>query len=196
MAKSAEWEMSPWNQEAVWSKLVGQDKENISETIAQANEIFAQRTGTRCLEIGAGVGRLLKYGRGFLEAWGVDSSVTMVALSTIHLRTWPNVRVVLNDGWRFPFPMNYFNFVYSFTCFQHIETLQMIEENIAEAWRVLIPGGKILIQTVCGKRDTGRHDGHVFESREEFAGLFRGFDEVNVEQRGEWLWLKAKKKLL
>jgi SAM-dependent methyltransferase len=199
MAKKEDWNIDPWNEQEMWLKVVGKPEEDFADTVNQFGEIFGNRNGVRCLEIGAGVGRLLKFAnKGFYECWGVDSSVSIVALSTRYLRVHTHARVVLSDGLTLPFPTNYFNFVYSFTCFQHMEELNTITSNLDEARRVLVPGGKILIQTVCGTRGNGRHDGYVFESREEFAEEFRkaDFKEVEVDQKGEWLWARAKKQLI
>lgn len=196
MAKKEDWNVDPWNDEEIWTKVVGHLQENHNETLDQYDQIFGRRHGVRCLEIGAGVGRLLKNSnKNFYEAWGVDSSPMMVALSTRYLQAASHARVILTDGNLLPFPPQYFDFVYSFTCFQHMEEIEMIRQNLQEAYRVLRPGCEILIQTVCGKRDTGRHDGYVFESAAEFAAEFgaANFQQAASDQKGEWIWVRAKK---
>jgi ubiquinone/menaquinone biosynthesis C-methylase UbiE len=196
MAKKEHWNVDPWNDEEIWSKIVGHPQEDCSETLTQYDLIFGRRHGVRCLEIGAGVGRLLRNSnKNFYEAWGVDSSPMMVALSTRYLQAASHARIVLNDGYLLPFPTEYFDFVYSFTCFQHMEDILTIQQNLQEAYRVLRPGSEILVQTVCGKRDTGRHDGYVFESGAEFAVEFHraNFQQMVSDQKGEWIWMRAKK---
>jgi ubiquinone/menaquinone biosynthesis C-methylase UbiE len=195
MARKEHWEVDPWNFDEVWTKLVGQARPNPVETYDQAREILGGLTGDRCLEIGSGPGRLMGLINGsFYEVWGVDSSATLVAMSTRFLQGMDTLRV-FNDGWALPFRNDYFEFVYSFTCFQHMESLEQIRANLKEAYRVLAPGGRICIQTVCGQRGTGRHDGYVFESVPEFCLEFTrlNFNDIVVEQKGEWLWARAKK---
>lgn len=197
MASKEHWIVDPANEIELWNKIVGKDREDPLETAKQAHEIIGRRTGVRCLEIGAGVGRLLKEAnKSFYEALGVDSSVSMVALSTRYLQDRPHCRVILGDGFSLPFPRTYFDFIYSFTCFQHMPDLDTVSGNIQEAYRVLLPGGTMVLQTVYGPRDTGAHDGYVFPSIDEFgAELVRygRFVEPLVELRGPWLWATVKK---
>jgi ubiquinone/menaquinone biosynthesis C-methylase UbiE len=196
MAKKEHWNVDPWNDDEIWTKLIGRKNHMPEESDAQAREILSGCCGERCLEIGAGIGRLMRrMNNNFYDVWGVDSSAIMVALSTRWLQNCESVRVVFNDGWSLPFPTNYFEFVYSFTCFQHMEDLEQIRGNLREAYRVLRPGGHICIQTVCGQRNVGRHDGYVFESVPEFCEEFvlLHFIVISVEQKGEWLWARATK---
>lgn len=193
MAKKEHWEVDPWNQREMWLKVIGHDQEFPEETRETAHRIF-DTTGARCLEIGAGVGRLLmqaqKY---FFQPVGVDSSASLVAMSTIYLQDYPNCRVILNDGLTFPFDEKAFSFVYSFTCFQHMEEIETIRQNLREAYRVLRHKGLCKIQTVCGDRASGLYDGYVFASAEEFRKEFLdvGFEEVEAKVEGPWIWVKA-----
>ena len=124
MAKKEQWEIDPWNDTEVMKRVVGKVLPNSGETEEQGRVIFYGNAGVRCLEVGAGYGRLLPQARKyFTECFGVDSSISLTARSTQFLQNDFNCRVVLSDGLTIPFESNYFHFVYSFTCFQHMEKL-------------------------------------------------------------------------
>jgi ubiquinone/menaquinone biosynthesis C-methylase UbiE len=133
----------------------------------------------------------------FSQAFGVDSSCTMVALSTIYLRHEICCRVMLCDGKSIPYPDGIFDFVYSFTCFQHIEDLKTIAKYFYEAYRVLHPSGRFRLQTVLGKRDVGLHDGYVFETPAELSNhlLAAGFRMTahTIDEEKSWIWITATK---
>ena len=122
-------------------------------------------------------------------AEGVDSSKNLVTMS--------DGSVVLTDGESLPYADDTFNFVYAFTVFQHMVDLSTIQNNLREAYRVLVPGGICRIQTVC--EDTSMyHDGHVFGSIPEFTDEFFDagflFVEGSVDEEiGNWIWVTAQK---
>lgn len=138
---------------------------------------------------------LERCGYKFFHAMGTDWSRSMVDKSVEFLKYKEWVRVILNDGFQLPFGAKSFDFVYSVTCFQHMETLGMIKSNICEAYRVLKPGGLCRIQTVQGNRDTGEHDGYVFNSPEEFRTVFEfvGFEYMKHEVVNNWIWMTVRK---
>jgi ubiquinone/menaquinone biosynthesis C-methylase UbiE len=156
--------------------------------------------GQRCLEIGAGYGRLLSHMiPHFGLVVGVDSSEKLVAQSSAYLLSnEPNCRVVLTDGEFLPFPDNSFNFVYSFTVFQHMTTLATIRNNIREAHRVLAPNGVCRVQTVCGDPNPDVYDGRVFPSISEFAEEFLSAGFISADGSTDdvvknWIWVTARK---
>lgn len=191
------WEVDPFDDSQIWRMVVGKDDEDTLQSQHQAIKIFeGMGHGLRCLEVGAGVGRLLKHAREhFYYGFGVDASIALVAASTRYLQWHPTVTVILTDGVKLPFEDGYFDFVYSFTCFQHMPTLRTIRDNLKEIFRVLEPGGSCRIQTVRGENGTGRHDGYVFRTVQDFTLEFAsvGFNEVHCTLEGEWLWATAKK---
>lgn len=197
MATKEHWEVDPWNDEELMQRVVGGTSINIEEDEANEKMIFHEAYGLRCLEIGAGYGRWLKKAnKTFFQCFGVDSSLSMVGRSTHFLRFEPHCRVVLNNGILFPFSQGYFDFVYSFTCFQHMPDLEIIRSNLLESFRVLGRGKKCRIQTVCGNRnEPGRYDGYVFENAVEFAQEFDrvGFRNVQAMTFGEWIWAEGEK---
>jgi ubiquinone/menaquinone biosynthesis C-methylase UbiE len=196
MATKEHWEIDPWDQRELWLRVVGKEQEDPEETATQACSLFAHHRGRRCLEIGAGVGRLLKPASfWFKECLGVDSSAPIVAAATRNLLPFPRCRVILNDGLKLPFPDKWFDFVYSFTCFQHMPDLDTVRQNIKEAFRVLRRGGVCKVQTVEGTPDTSYFDGWVFPSPEAFWEEFQavGFVKVEAEKKDLWIWITVRK---
>ena len=197
MAKKEQWEMNPWDDAAVMERVIGKNFLDIAETKEQSDLLFSGARGACCLEIGAGYGRLMPEARKYNQ-WctGVESSVSLTALSTRFLRNDLNSRVVLTDGLTFPFQGNIFDFVYSLTCFQHMEEIETIRQNLREMYRVLRFGSKFCVQTVYGDRDEpGRYDGYVFKSAEEFSDelVNVGFRSVTGFLHGEWIWARGMK---
>ena len=199
MAKKEHWEVDPFNWDEVLKRTIGKPVEDTVESKRQARKILEDiPSGLRCLEIGAGYGRLLtRMLTVFSQAFGTDSSCTMVALSTIYLRHEICCRIMLSDGKSIPYSEGIFNFVYSFTCFQHIEDLKTIQMNLREAHRVLCPSGRFRLQTVIGKRDVGLHDGYVFETPAELSNelMKAGFrmTEHTIDEEKSWIWITATK---
>jgi ubiquinone/menaquinone biosynthesis C-methylase UbiE len=196
MATKEHWQIDPWDQREMWLRLVGHETEDEHESRVQAEQIFGDRVGIRCLEIGAGVGRLLRQAKHYFRVClGVDSSIPVVAASTRYLQPYQDCRVILTDGLHLPFMDDYFDFVYSFTCFQHIPELETIRENLKEAFRVLRSGGTIKVQTVQGLPESGLYDGFVFPSPEVFWKEFEaaGFIWSDMFEKDGWIWVNARK---
>ena len=199
MAKKEHWECDPFDWKQVLERVIGKNIEDAFESKGQARQILVGiPAGLRCLEIGCGYGRLLPRMLSiFSQAFGIDWSCTMVALSTVYLRHEIFCRVMLSDGELIPYPENTFSFVYSFTCFQHMESLDTIKLNISEAYRVLSHGGLFRLQTVIGKRDVGLHDGYVFETPAELSNLLlnAGFRMTShtIDEEKSWIWITATK---
>ncbi len=101
-----------------------------------------------CLEIGCGLGRLLKpIAQRCRRAIGIDVSEKMVAFAAENLRGVRNVEVHLNDGRRFPVVEDEsVDWVYSHLAFQHMTLYEIVDSNLAECARVLKPGGYLRIQ--------------------------------------------------
>ncbi len=206
MAFTDTWEIK--DDTEIWPLMVGGEAENITETQQQVSVILdGIPNGKSVLEIGAGVGRLLKevlLREHFDTASGVDSSMSMVIASHKYLqgRAQERMMVHLGDGINLPFPDNYLDFVYSFTTFQHMVSLAIIYLNLQEIRRILVPGGLCRIQTINSNGDNPRdlktYDGRVFRSVDEFADQFR---DVGLEVMGtaeglthpKHIWVTARK---
>lgn len=197
MASREHWEMDITNWTEVLTRVIGKPEDDPNERLYQAKRILGDESGgVACLEIGAGYGRLLPLMKvKFDFAMGVDSSLALTALSTHFLRNELMCRVVLMDGKTIPSRDNNFDFVYSFTCFQHIPDLPTIRRLLQEALRVLKPGGKCRIQNVVGDPPT---DGFQFKDAAEFMDEFVGFKKVHAQiadtdSAKRWVWVTGEK---
>jgi len=136
------------------------EKQGDEEFLATANEIVARfeselgrlppapKEGRRALEIGCGPGRLMiPMSKNFGEIHGVDISDEMAALARQKLARIAHAHVHVNSGADLRmFDDGYFDFVYSFTVFQHIPSKEVVLNYIREAQRVLKPGGILVCQ--------------------------------------------------
>ncbi|MEP6993553.1 MAG: methyltransferase domain-containing protein [Acidobacteriota bacterium] len=103
--------------------------------------------GVQALEIGCGVGRLLRpLATRVAMAWGVDISEEMVAQAKRALEGVPHVVVSLTDGTLADFSDATLDLVYSFIVFQHISAKRSVSAYIREAARVLKAGGVFRFQ--------------------------------------------------
>ncbi len=96
---------------------------------------------SRVLEIGCGIGRILKYIQA-TERWGLDISPTMLAHAQKYLQDQEGIHLVNTNGFDFAgVPDEYFDLVYSFIVLQHINKRAGFN-YLCEANRVLKPGGQ------------------------------------------------------
>jgi SAM-dependent methyltransferase len=137
------------------------------------------------VEIGAGVGRLVKHmRRRFENVIGVDISPGMVRLAKPYLMGTVNAEVRLCDGQSIPVDSDSADLVYSVICFQHIPWRETIQQYLKESLRVLRPGGLVRVQTHLGT-GTGHFNawvGHFYPTAEMFAQEFKdaGFNVVET----------------
>jgi SAM-dependent methyltransferase len=101
-----------------------------------------------CLEIGCGLGRLMKPIAGRCrKVIGVDVSSEMIAYGRDYLEGVPNVELQVNDGCSLPMvPDGSVDLVYSILAFQHMTLVEVVESYLAEIARVLKPQGFCRIQ--------------------------------------------------
>jgi SAM-dependent methyltransferase len=114
------------------------------------NRICADRSRKemRVLEIGCGAGRMTKaLCTVFGQVDAVDISSEMIAHARAALKECPNVRFHLNNGVDLSmFSADQFDFAVSVIVFQHIPRRVIVENYIAETWRVLRPGSLFRFQ--------------------------------------------------
>jgi ubiquinone/menaquinone biosynthesis C-methylase UbiE len=180
----AYWDVGSIDDKEMWLRIIGLEDESPSETDYHAAIIFdGIPHGKLCLEIGAGVGRLLKKATECFDmAVGVDYSESLVTKSERYLCGY-SAKIIRGDGSSLPLPDGIADFVYSYAVFHHMPTIEMVRANLREAFRVLRPGGLCRIQTVKGDRANGGYDGWVYPSVESFWEEFAaiGFEKINTE---------------
>lgn len=103
--------------------------------------------GWQVLEIGCGVGRLLKpLSLRVARAVGVDLSEEMLARAREHCADRPNVELHPTDGSLAFLADGRFDLVFSHIVFQHVPRKAFIQAYLREAARVLKPGGILRVQ--------------------------------------------------
>ena len=108
-------------------------------------EAVGKRPFEALLDLGTGTGRLLElFAPLYNRAVGIDASAAMLAVARANLDRAgiANAQVRLGDIQNLPFPRNAFDVV---TVHQVLHFLDDPERAIAEAARVLRPGGRLLI---------------------------------------------------
>jgi SAM-dependent methyltransferase len=159
---------------------------------------------TKALEIGCGIGRLLKpMTQHFHEVLGVDISENMLAYSKKYLEGVECVetRLVKEDN-ELGLTPDSLDFVYSIIVFQHIPTRAIIKSYLKQIHDGLKSGGLFRVQThrglpppegaFCG------FSGYMYRDLQTFANEIEeaGFKiETRQEKLGhvEWLWVTARK---
>ena len=128
------------------------------------------------LEIGCGPGRLMRaMSRHFGEIHGVDISDEMIRLAAEHLKDIPQAHVyVTADSTLGMFAECSFDFVYSYTVFQHIPDRGVVLNYLREARRVLKPGGILR----CQMRGTPALDPEMTQDPATWTGCYFSGDEI------------------
>ncbi len=157
--------------------------------------------GWRALEIGCGLGRLMRPLAGhFAEIHGVDVSDEMVGRAQEKLGGTLNARVHLSGGADLAmFPDGHFDFVYSYAVFQHIPNREVVFQYLREARRVMRTGGVFRFQ-VNGLPETApRYDtwSGVRISAREMAAFARDHDLQLLALEGaltQYMWVTLRKR--
>lgn len=144
------------------------------------------------LEIGCGIGRLLKpLSRRVRRAVGVDLSEEMIRRGREYCADRPNVEHRRTDGGLEGLPDGEFDFVFSHIVFQHLPRKAYVDRYLRDAARVLRPGGLLRIQVDGRSRQFFRRvvadswSGVVFSARELRRRLERsGFRVMDVRGEG------------
>jgi cyclopropane fatty-acyl-phospholipid synthase-like methyltransferase len=148
--------------------------------------------GWRVLEIGCGVGRLIRpLAPRVARVVGVDVSAEMLARAQERCRGLANVELLQTDGGLEFLPDDGFDFVFSHIVFQHLPRKAYAERYFREAFRVLSPGGIFRVQVDGRSRQFFRRSiadswsGVVFSGRELRRRLERvGFDVREIRGQG------------
>ncbi|MGH9631906.1 MAG: class I SAM-dependent methyltransferase [Bryobacteraceae bacterium] len=155
----------------------------------------ASRRAWRALEIGCGPGRLMRpMSRHFGEIHGVDVSDEMIARARANLQGIPHAHAYHTSGADLaPFADESFDFVYSYAVFQHIPSKDVVFEYLAEAHRVLKPGGLIRAQVNGLPETAARYDtwSGVRISAQELRDFARRYDFQLLALEGvstQYMW--------
>ena len=142
------------------------------------------------LEIGCGIGRLLKpFSRRVRRAVGVDLSEEMIRRGREYCADRPNVELRRTEGGLEGLADGEFDFVFSHIVFQHLPRKTYVDRYLRDAARVLAPGGFLRVQVDGRSRQFFRRvvadswSGVVFSAR-ELARRIEGAGLAVTEMRG------------
>jgi len=141
----------------------------------------------RVLEIGCGIGRLLKH-----DYYGIDISERMLSIAK---NKKPYCNYKLSDGRTIPYEDSYFNSVYCVLVFQHIP-FAGFKKYVQEVTRVLKSGGRFSFQIIEGKKE-GEFSHHYDLDEVKKVLKENGFKIIKIKKglvHDSWVWFKAKKK--
>jgi SAM-dependent methyltransferase len=121
-----------------------------SESLSQTRDLFVQRLnsigclqGSRMLDVGCGDGTFtLPLGKRFDEVYGIDIQGTNIEAFRGKLAAGGKYKPSQQSATCLEFPNAYFDSIVSIETFEHIDKPKIAAE---ECWRVLKPGGELLI---------------------------------------------------
>jgi ubiquinone/menaquinone biosynthesis C-methylase UbiE len=130
---------SPWTEEEFYA--VGES--DFQDFLRQWQHYGVRKES--CLEVGCGAGRLTKQlANTFRQVYAIDVSEDMIARA--HTAVGENVEFSLVDGLHLPHPDNSVTAVFSALVLQHLDNAQLGFTYFRELFRVLEPGGTLMIQ--------------------------------------------------
>lgn len=122
----------------------------------------------RVLDAGCGTGANLQQLRRYADAWGVD--ISEQAIQFCRRRNIPANRVLVASLLELPFPDEFFELAFSFDV---ICNIQHDVSAFAELQRVLVPGGRVLVQVPAYRFLWSAHDVAVGHKYRYTAGELR-----------------------
>lgn len=180
-------EIERWSAPKVWLfSLFNRDPKSNRLAI----EHLSPGPGDRVLDLGCGLGAALEAARDAgAEVAGIDPSPSMVERATARL---PGAEIVVGPAEEIPFPDGQFTKALAVATFHHWADPHA---GLAEVFRVLAPGGRLLIVEGALRRTKG-HGLHPDAARDlasELEGL--GFEDATVthlrEGRHKYLGVSA-----
>lgn len=110
-------------------------------------ELLGEPFEKEVLEIGFGGGRLLNAARRFFgHAYGVDIHDSFERVGKLLDESGPeNYTLLKGNGNTLPLPDESVDLIYSFIVLQHLPFIETLEAYLAESFRVLRPGGAVIL---------------------------------------------------
>lgn len=190
--------LSPAERQQVWEQSIYRTTEQILKGIPS-------QPHWQVLEIGCGVGRLIKPLRQkFNRVDGVDISENMIEFAKQYLADGQsNGELYVNNGCDLQdLPGEFYDFVYSTIVFQHIRSLSVVKSYLSEIFRVLKPGGYFRIQVHDRSAENlGNFDEEGAENQQYYLCgnaytdtqlrdllIAAGFNLISLECAKPWIW--------
>ncbi len=118
---------------------------NVWEEFKSLSEYW--QDGDSVLDLGCGNGRfydLVCQPGKQIKYFGVDNSSRLIELAR---QKYPQGQFVLNDGLELPFGENFFNKILCIAVLRHLPGYDLRREFLRQAYRVLKPGGLLILTT-------------------------------------------------
>ncbi|MDY6807004.1 MAG: glycosyltransferase, partial [Cyanobacteriota bacterium] len=164
----------------------------------------------KVLEIGCGVGRLVKHFRDtFALVDGVDISEKTIEFAKQYLADGKqNGEVYVNNGCDLQeLPDESYDFVFSTIVFQHIRSVSIVKSYFRETFRVLKPGGYFRIQvhdrsakSLGNFDEEGDPDKQYYFSGNGYTGeqlkkllMEAGLNLISLEPSSPWIWATVRR---
>ncbi len=195
--------LSPEEKKQAWEK-------SIQNWIPQIIQNIPAKPHWKVLEIGCGVGRLIKYLREtFAQVDGVDISANMIQFAKQYLADGKqNGEVYVNNGCDLQqLADENYDFVFSTIVFQHIRSISIVKSYFSEIFRVLKPGGYFRIQvhdrsaeSLGNFDEEGSTDKQYYFSGNAYTEeqlkellIAAGFNLVSLESSKPWIWATVRR---
>jgi len=131
---------------------LGSDRDTTSPRLIAALELVKPEPGDRILDVGCGRGETILYcARHGADAYGLDYSAAALQIVQKRLSTTPHalharIHIARGDAKRLPFKDGSFDKVLMLDLVEHLHPWEL-EKALAEARRLLIAGGQLIIHT-------------------------------------------------
>jgi SAM-dependent methyltransferase len=141
--------------------------------------------GDDMLEIGPGPGAATEWLRHRVKRLTAVESDAEAAENLAARYAGGNVDIVVGDATRLGYPDESFDSVGCFTMLHHVPTLALQNRLLAEAFRVLRPGGVLIASDSLASNDLHHfHEGDTYNPVEPASALVRlqaiGFDKITI----------------
>jgi len=172
----------------------GSGLKDYQELIINDGLIFNKNT---ILDYGCGAGRMMRFmAKDFKNVIGVDISPTMIAQSRSRLKDINNIKLIETDGNKISLPDSSVDFVFAYHVFQHIKERSLVENTLAEIFRILKEGGifKVLLRS-DKQKDMGNWWSGVEYNENEVKKLAEGIGykhikTYKVDENSYWFWIQ------
>jgi ubiquinone/menaquinone biosynthesis C-methylase UbiE len=165
---------SPWTEEEFYA--VGES--DFHDFLHQWQHYGVNRAS--CLEVGCGAGRLTKQlAATFDQVYAVDVSEDMIARA--RNAVGDNVQFSLVDGLHLPHSDDAVTAVFSALVLQHLDNAQLGYTYFRELFRVLQPGGTLMIQIPLYRQPYNAPA--MRKIMDKFYGLFRQLGRIRADMK-------------